>query len=102
MDLGTPWMSKLSWTTQTMQALHQGWLTRPYRLSIHLLTESIYRVNVVDIIYSSLPAYLYFNPDLAGYLLSPLLEYQDSAQYQLPYAARNIGTHPCISTGSYL
>lgn len=51
----------------------------------------MFSVNVVDILYASLPAYLYFNPDLAAYFVSPLLEYQDSAQYQLPYAARSIG-----------
>ncbi|KAL5533554.1 hypothetical protein ACEPAG_14 [Sanghuangporus baumii] len=52
-------------------------------------------VNTVDTLYAAFPALLYLNPELAGYLLSPLLEYQDSSAYTLNYAARNIGsTYP--------
>ena len=51
----------------------------------------VFSVNVVDSLYASLPAYLYFNPELVGYLLKPLLDYQDSFQYVLPYAAQRIG-----------
>ena len=42
-------------------------------------------------LYAALPAFLYLNPEIAGHLLSPLLEYQDSSAYTLDYAARNIG-----------
>ncbi|KAL5536140.1 hypothetical protein ACEPAF_4245 [Sanghuangporus sanghuang] len=49
-------------------------------------------VNTVDTMYAVFPALLYLNSELAGYLLSPLLEYQDSSAYTLSYAARNIGS----------
>ena len=48
-------------------------------------------VNTVDSLFAAFPAFLHFNPELAGYLLAPLLKYQDSEAYNLPYAARNIG-----------
>lgn len=48
-------------------------------------------VNAVDVIYAAFPAFIYSNPELIGYLLQPLLEYQNSSQYTLPYAAMNIG-----------
>jgi Domain of unknown function (DUF4965) len=53
--------------------------------------NTVSSVNTVDTLYSALPAFLYFNPEIAGYLLAPLLEYQDSALYTLPYAAKNLG-----------
>ncbi|KAL5519642.1 hypothetical protein ACEPAH_1325 [Sanghuangporus vaninii] len=49
-------------------------------------------INTVDTMYAAFPALLYLNSELAGYLLSPLLEYQDSSAYTLSYAARNIGS----------
>ncbi|KAH8111927.1 DUF1793-domain-containing protein [Phellopilus nigrolimitatus] len=49
-------------------------------------------VNAVDVIYAALPVYIYFNPAIVGYLLSPLLDYQSSAQYQNPYAAQDLGS----------
>ncbi|KAI5115723.1 hypothetical protein M0805_009016 [Coniferiporia weirii] len=48
-------------------------------------------VNTVDVLYTAFPAMLYLNPELGGYLLAPLLEYQDSDAYTQTYAARNIG-----------
>ena len=48
-------------------------------------------VNTVDSLFATFPAFLYFNPELAGYLLAPLLNYQDSDAYTLDYAAKNIG-----------
>ncbi len=48
-------------------------------------------VNPVDVMYAAMPAYLYFNPNILGYLLRPLLEFQDSNQYQNPFAAPNLG-----------
>ncbi|KAL5536342.1 hypothetical protein ACEPAF_163 [Sanghuangporus sanghuang] len=57
-------------------------------------------VNTVDALYASFPVFLYLNPDIGGYLLDPLLEYQDSAAYSLPYAAKNIGpTYPRATSG---
>lgn len=57
-----------------------------------LYNRESYSVNTVDILYAAFPMFLYLNPELGGYLLSPLLEYQDSTAYTLDYAARNIGT----------
>lgn len=48
-------------------------------------------VNPVDVMYAAMPAYLYLNPNILGYLLRPLLEFQDSNQYQNPFAAPNLG-----------
>lgn len=48
-------------------------------------------VNPVDVIYAAMPAYLYLNPRILGYLLNSLLDSQDSAPYPNPYAAPNIG-----------
>jgi hypothetical protein len=41
--------------------------------------------------YAAMPAYLYLNADILGYLLRPLLEYQNSSQYPNSYAAQNLG-----------
>ncbi|KAI5119766.1 hypothetical protein M0805_009237 [Coniferiporia weirii] len=49
-------------------------------------------VNTVDVLYAAFPGLMYLNPELGGYLLAPLLEYQDSSAYTQTYAARNIGT----------
>ncbi|TDL21956.1 DUF1793-domain-containing protein [Rickenella mellea] len=57
-------------------------------------------VNAVDVLYSAFPAYLYFNPAIVGYLLSPLLEFQNSNQYALPYAAHDVGLAYPNATGN--
>ncbi|PBL00369.1 hypothetical protein ARMGADRAFT_1072730 [Armillaria gallica] len=49
------------------------------------------RVNPVEILYAAFPAYLYFNTTWAGYLLEPLLQYQQSSQYTKTYAAPDLG-----------
>ena len=38
-----------------------------------------------------MPVYLYLNPDIIGYLLSPLLDAQSSPQYTFNYAAIDLG-----------
>ena len=48
-------------------------------------------MNPVETIYASFPFFLYINPDYAGQLLSPLLEFQDSVRYDQVYAARDLG-----------
>ncbi|KAK0481513.1 hypothetical protein IW261DRAFT_1681573 [Armillaria novae-zelandiae] len=50
------------------------------------------RVNPVEILYASFPAYLYFNTTWAGYLLEPLLRHQQSSQYTKNYAAPDLGS----------
>ena len=59
-------------------------------------------VNAVDAMYAAFPVYLYLNPEIGGYLLAPLLEYQDSSQYTLPYAAQDIGLFKFFSWYLYL
>ncbi|KAK0246468.1 hypothetical protein EDD85DRAFT_758599 [Armillaria nabsnona] len=49
------------------------------------------RVNPVEILYAAFPAYLYFNTTWAGYLLEPLLRFQQSSQYTKTYAAPDLG-----------
>ncbi|KAJ8515462.1 hypothetical protein ONZ45_g7115 [Pleurotus djamor] len=49
-------------------------------------------VNDVSILYASFPFFLYLNPEIGRYLLTPLLEYQGSSEYTLPYTARHLGT----------
>ena len=56
-----------------------------------LIKSILVRVNAVDVIYAASPIYLYLNPDILGYLLRPLLEYQESHFHQNPYAARDLG-----------
>ncbi|KAK0233833.1 hypothetical protein IW262DRAFT_114330 [Armillaria fumosa] len=56
------------------------------------------RVNPVEILYASFPAYLYFNTTWAGYLLEPLLRYQQSSQYTKNYAAPDLGSsYPSVA-----
>lgn len=45
----------------------------------------------MDALYASFPIYVYLNPTLGGYLLKPLLEYQNSKFYSNAYAALNLG-----------
>jgi len=52
------------------------------------------RVNPVEVIYASFPAFLYLNATLAGRLLEPLLEFQSSALYSQVYAASDLGKPP--------
>ncbi|KAK7686293.1 hypothetical protein QCA50_010517 [Cerrena zonata] len=53
------------------------------------------RVNPVDTLYTAFPFFVTVNPAWLGQLLEPLLEYQSSIQYELPYAALDIGqTYP--------
>ena len=53
-------------------------------------------MNAVDVIYAAMPGFITLWPDLIGYLLTPLLEFQSSPEYTLPYAAQDVGTLFCI------
>jgi len=50
------------------------------------------RVNPVEVLYHAFPMIMYFDPSLGGFLLEPLLRYQNSPYYTQPYAARDAGT----------
>ena len=49
-------------------------------------------INTVDTMYAVFPALLYLNPELAGGLLRPLLEFMDSSSFTLPYSAKHAGS----------
>ncbi|KAK0239510.1 hypothetical protein EDD85DRAFT_452362 [Armillaria nabsnona] len=59
------------------------------------------RVNSVEILYASFPVYLYINATWAGYLLEPLLRYQQSSQYAEAHAPLDLGLfYPNVSGNS--
>ena len=45
----------------------------------------------MDTLYTAFPFFVSVNPTWLGQLLEPLLEYQASSQYELPYAALDLG-----------
>lgn len=55
------------------------------------ITQYDRRVSPVEVLYASFPMFLYINASYGKPLLSPLLEYQDTPLYGLPYAARDLG-----------
>ncbi|KAI0766543.1 hypothetical protein BC629DRAFT_1596377 [Irpex lacteus] len=57
-------------------------------------------ISPVDVMYAAMPVYLYLNPDILGYLLRPLLEFQDSPQYPNQFAAQNLGKAFPNATGN--
>lgn len=59
-------------------------------------------VNSIDVMYAAFPVFLYVNPELAGYLLAPVLEYMGSSQFTLPYPGKNIGSTYPNATADYV
>ncbi len=52
-------------------------------------------VSTVDILYPSMPAYLYANPELVRYLIAPVIFYSESGQWPAQYAPHDLGaTYP--------
>ncbi|KAJ7195913.1 hypothetical protein GGX14DRAFT_674126 [Mycena pura] len=49
------------------------------------------RVNPTEMIYAAMPALVYLNASIIGPLLEPLLQFQNSSQYENPYAAPDLG-----------
>ncbi|EMD37367.1 hypothetical protein CERSUDRAFT_114040 [Gelatoporia subvermispora B] len=49
------------------------------------------RVNPVEVLYQAFPMFLYLNSSFGKLLLAPLLEYQSSPKFPLPYAAADLG-----------
>jgi Domain of unknown function (DUF4965) len=56
-----------------------------------LYTSKSNRMNPVEVLYAAFPMFLYFDPDLGGLLLEPLLRYQAWPDADTPYAARDAG-----------
>ena len=49
------------------------------------------RVNAVETLYSTFPAFMYIDPKLGGLFLEPLFRLQASPTYTNPYAAPDLG-----------
>ena len=49
------------------------------------------RVNAVETLYAAFPALMYIDPFLGKPLLEPLLRFQASPDYVIPYAAKDLG-----------
>ncbi|KAH9040317.1 hypothetical protein EDB83DRAFT_2295685 [Lactarius deliciosus] len=58
------------------------------------------RVNPVETLYSTFPAFMYIDPDLGGLLLEPLLQLQASPKYTNLYAAPDLGASYPVATVS--
>ncbi|PCH43422.1 DUF1793-domain-containing protein [Wolfiporia cocos MD-104 SS10] len=57
------------------------------------------RANPVEVMFAAYPIFLYFNSSFCNPLLSPLLEYEASSFYTLPYAASDLGNNYPIASG---
>jgi hypothetical protein len=49
------------------------------------------RVNAVETLYAAFPAFMYIDPSLGKILLEPLFRFQASPDYDVAYAARDLG-----------
>ncbi|KAL1740343.1 hypothetical protein HDZ31DRAFT_47684 [Schizophyllum fasciatum] len=58
------------------------------------------RVNPVETLYASWPAFLYINATWAGYLLEPLLRFQSSDAYTKDFAAPDLGSYYPTAAGN--
>ena len=57
------------------------------------LTPMIGNANTVDVIMPAHPIFLYANPNFVGYMLEPLLRYQQAGQYPNKWAMHDMGKH---------
>ncbi len=48
-------------------------------------------VQTVDVLYPSMPAFLYTNPELVRYLLEPVIDYVESGQWPKQYSPHDLG-----------
>jgi Domain of unknown function (DUF4965) len=51
-------------------------------------------INTVDVIYPSMPIFLYTNPVILSSLLEPVLRYMESGQYGQLYVPHDLGNLP--------
>jgi hypothetical protein len=56
-------------------------------------------LSTVDVIYPSMPAFLYVNPTLLRYMLTPLLVYAESGKWTQPFAEHDLGSSYPNATG---
>ncbi|KAL0061627.1 hypothetical protein AAF712_011544 [Marasmius tenuissimus] len=57
------------------------------------------RVNPIETLYASFPAFLYINSTWCRYLLEPLLQYHSSSHYDKSYAAPDLGSSYPVTGG---
>ncbi len=70
-----------------------GTIDNPY-LFVEEISSSD-NVSTVDILYPSMPAFLYTNPELVRYLIAPVIFYSESGQWPAQYAPHDLGaTYP--------
>jgi len=70
-----------------------GTIDNPY-LFLEEISSSD-NVSTVDLLYPSMPAYLYTNPELVRYLIAPVIYYSESGQWPAQYAPHDLGaTYP--------
>ncbi len=49
-------------------------------------------VQTVDVMYPSMPAFLYMNPELLRYMLEPVIEYSESGYWPEPFSPHDLGS----------
>ncbi len=70
-----------------------GTIDNPY-LFLEEISSSD-NVSTVDLLYPSMPAFLYTNPELVRYLIAPVIFYSESGQWPALYAPHDLGaTYP--------
>ncbi len=67
-----------------------GTIKNPY-LFVEEISSSD-NVSTVDILYPSMPAFLYTNPELVRYMLEPVIYYSESGLWPALYAPHDLGT----------
>ncbi|KAH9935633.1 uncharacterized protein B0H18DRAFT_1082345 [Fomitopsis serialis] len=83
---------------QTFGAIDITWNTSDVMIFMKDMGTSR-RVNPVEVMYAAFPMFLYVNASYGGSLLKPLLEFQTSRMYSLPYAASDLGTSYPLASG---
>ena len=56
-------------------------------------------VSTVDVLYPSMPAFLYMNPELVRYLIAPVIFYAESGQWPQLFAPHDLGSTYPNATG---
>ena len=74
-----------------------GTISNPY-LFLEEISSSD-NVSTVDLLYPSMPAYLYMNPELVRYLIAPVVFYCESGQWPALYAPHDLGSTYPNATG---
>ena len=74
-----------------------GTTDNPYMFLEEISSDD--NVSTVDVLYPSMPAFLYTNPELVKYLLAPVVAYSESGYWPALYAPHDIGSTYPNATG---